>query len=163
VRVTRVTRVAGGQDGFHARFLAKGKRYEYRIFNAPWLHPLEIGRAWHVAQPLDFEAMRGAAALFVGRHDFASFAANRGVPASDTVRTLTRVAISRRGPLMTLAFEGDGFLYKMVRMLTGTLVRIGQGKADIQLVRDLLANRGRSKTQFAAPSDGLYLTRVYYA
>jgi tRNA pseudouridine38-40 synthase len=163
VRVTRVVRVAGGREGFHARYSAKGKRYDYRVFNAAWLHPLEIGRAWHVAQPLDLAAMREAAALFVGRHDFAAFAANRGDAEPDTVRTLTRVAISRRGSLVTLAFEGDGFLYKMVRMLTGTLVRIGQGKADAKLVRDLLAGRGRTKTQFAAPAEGLYLARVFYA
>jgi len=162
VRVTRVVRVAGGREGFHARYSAKGKRYEYRIYNAAWLHPLERGRAWHVGQELDVAAMRTAAALLMGRHDFAAFSANRGDAEPDTVRTLTRVAIARRGLMVTLAFEGDGFLYKMVRMLTGTLVRIGQGKADAQLVRVLLAGRGGTKTQFAAPAEGLYLVRVFY-
>jgi tRNA pseudouridine38-40 synthase len=162
VRVLRVSRVPGGRDGFHARFDARGKRYEFRIWNEPWLHPLEIGRAWHVPHPLDLEALRGSAKLFIGRHDFASFAANRGQENFDTVRTITRADVKRRGPLITLTFEGDGFLYKMVRLLTGTLVRVGQGKAEPSFIRELLAAKGKKKTQFAAPAEGLYLARVFY-
>ncbi len=162
VRVLRVSRVAGGREGFHARFDARGKRYEYRLWNDGWLHPLEIGRAWHVPQPLDVHVVEAAAKLFLGQHDFAGFAANRGKEVPDTVRTITRAAVKRRGPLITLTFEGDGFLYKMVRLLTGTLVRVGQGKADVSYIRELLAAKGKKKTQFAAPADGLYLLKVFY-
>lgn len=159
VRVLRVTRAA---PGFHSRRDALGKRYVYRIWNGPCHHPLEIGRVWYVARPLDLPAMRAAAALLVGRHDFAAFAANRGKIEHNTVRTITRIAITRRGPLITLRFEGEGFLYKMVRLLTGTIARVGEGKADAGFVRVLLASGGRKKSQFTAPPEGLYLDRVFY-
>jgi tRNA pseudouridine38-40 synthase len=162
VRVLRVTRVPGGREGFHARYSARGKRYVYRVWNEPWLHPLEIGRAWPVAQPLDLGKMREAAALFVGKHDFAGFAANRRQEEPDTIRTITRADVTKRGPLVTLTFEGDGFLYKMVRMLAGTVVRIGQSKAEMGLIRELLVAGGKRKTQFAAPAEGLYLAKVFY-
>jgi tRNA pseudouridine38-40 synthase len=160
IRVLRVTRVRGGREGFHARYDASGKRYTYRIWNATWLHPLEIGRAWLVPWPLDLAKLRAAAALLVGRHDFAGFAANRRPPEKDTVRTIFRIALQQRGPLVTLHFEGDGFMYKMVRILTGTLVRQAQGKAELPELRRFLA--GEAKSQFAAPADGLYLAKVFY-
>lgn len=165
VRVVRASRVPGQpgtRDGFHARYDAKGKRYVYRLWNEPWLHPLEIGRAWHVPLPLDLAVMREAAAQYLGRHDFAAFAANRGQEETDTVRSITRAEVARKGSLYTLTFEGDGFLYKMVRMLTGTVVRIGQGRAELRLIPDLLSGKGKKKTQFAAPPDGLYLAKVFY-
>lgn len=161
IRVLRVTRAAAD---FHARFHARGKNYTYRIWQAPTLHPLEIGRAWHMPSALDRDVLRAGAALLEGRHDFAGFAANRGpgYAADDTVRTLRRVTLTARGPLLTLHFEGDGFLYKMVRLLTGTLVRCAQGRAELDFIRALLAEKGARKTSFAAPADGLYLTRVLY-
>jgi len=108
--------------------------------------------------------LRAAAALLVGRYDFAGFAANRGrsAPERDTVRTLRRIAIQRRGALLTLRFEGDGFLYKMVRLLTGTLIRVAQNRAPASSLTELLAAKGAKKTHFQAPADGLYLTRVFY-
>ena len=162
IRVLRIARVQSGRDGFHARYTATGKRYEYRVWNDAWLHPLMIGRAWHVPQPIDLARLREAAAQLTGRHDFAAFAANRGQEEPDTVRTLTQVKVSRRGPLIVLRFEGTGFLYKMVRLLTGTLVRIGQGKAEVALISELLSAKGVRKTQFAAPAEGLYLAKVFY-
>ena len=162
IRVLRLTRVRGGREGFHARYDATGKHYEYRIRNEKWLHPLEIGRAWHVPHALDMQLLRKAAALLVGRHDFAGFAANRGQPEKDTVRELREIRIRQRGPLITLQFEGNGFLYKMVRLLTGTLARIAQGKASIEIIPRLLKAKGREKTQFAAPAEGLYLIKVIY-
>jgi tRNA pseudouridine38-40 synthase len=161
IRVMRVQRVLGGREGFHARYSATGKRYDYRVWNDTWLHPLEIGRVWHTPFPIDVVRLREAAALLVGTHDFAGFAANRGTEEPDTVRTINAIKITRHGALITLRFEGNGFLYKMVRLLTGTLVRIGQGKADMALIRELL--KGGKKTQFAAPAEGLYLVRVSYS
>jgi tRNA pseudouridine38-40 synthase len=162
IRILRVTRTRGGREGFHARYGATGKRYEYRIWNEKWLHPLEIGRAWHVPHPLDLKLLKEAAGLLVGRHDFAGFAANRGQPEKDTVRELRQIAVRRQGPLITLRFEGNGFLYKMVRLLTGTLIRIAQGKASLEVIPRLLKAEGPEKTQFAAPAEGLYLTKVEY-
>lgn len=159
VRVLRITRVAAT---FHSRFDARGKLYTYRIWNAPVLHPLEIGRAWHVASDLDFGTLRECAALFVGTHDFAGFAANRGHGEVDTVRTIHGVRIQQRGPLVTLHFSGNGFLYRMVRLLTGSLVQCAKGRAPSTWITDLLAAKGMVKSSFAAPAEGLYLTRVFY-
>ena len=157
----RVMEVRFARPGFHARFVAKGKIYRYRIWNAPVLDPLENGRAWHFPAPLDFAVLRQAADLLVGQHDFAAFAANRGKPVESTVRTIRRVALQRRSALVTLDFEGDGFLYKMVRLLTGSIVRCAQGRASLAWINELLAANGM-KTSFAAPADGLYLMRVLY-
>lgn len=161
IRVLRVTRAA---PKFHARFDARGKIYTYRIWNETYLHPLEIGRVWHMPSPLDLDVLRAGAAQLIGKHDFAGFAANRtsGSAATETVRTVREIALTKRGELLTLRFEGDGFLYKMVRLLTGTLVRCAQGRAELSLLSELLAARGARKTSFAAPAEGLYLTRVLY-
>jgi tRNA pseudouridine38-40 synthase len=148
---------------FHARFDATGKVYRYRIWNAPVLPPFELGRAWHFPNPLDFEMLNRAAHLLVGRHDFAGFAARRSRPGENTVRTIRDISIRRRGALVTLSFHGDGFLYKMVRLMTGTLVRCAQHRAGLDWVQGLLAEpAGATKTSFAAPADGLYLVRVLY-
>ncbi len=159
----RVLRVSRARPDFHARFDARGKIYTYRIWNAPFLHPLEIGRAWHLPGALDLGTIRAAAALLIGRHDFAGFAANRGAPpVNGTERTIRSIALQHRGALLTLRFTGDGFLYKMVRLLTGTLIRCGQGRADLGWIAELLESEGRQKTHFLAPAGGLYLTKVLY-
>jgi len=159
IRVLKATRARGD---FHARFRAKGKVYVYRIWNESVLHPLEIGRAWHFPVPLDAERLRECARRLEGRHDFAGFAANRGTPVADTVRTVQQITIRRQGALWTLRFRGDGFLYRMVRLLTGTMVRCAQGKAAPEWIDELLEARGRVKTSFAAPAEGLYLRQVLY-
>ena len=160
IRILRVTRA---RPDFHARFDARRKLYTYRIWNAPTLHPLEIGRAWHIHGHIDLARLRECAALLTGTHDFASFAANRRKPDLDTVRTIHRIAIVRRGPVLTLGFEGSGFLYKMVRILTGTLLRCAQHRAEPEWIAALLAAPGLAKSHYAAPADGLYLTRVIYS
>jgi len=161
IRVLKVTRAA---PEFHARFDARGKIYTYRIWNDTCLHPLEIGRVWHMPSTLDLDIMRAGLALFEGQHDFAGFAANRssGYTAETTVRTIHRIALTHRGALLTLRFEGNGFLYKMIRLLTGTCVRCAQGRAELSFISQLLAGKGARKTSFAAPAEGLYLTRVLY-
>jgi tRNA pseudouridine38-40 synthase len=162
IRILRATRALAD---FHAQFDARGKLYTYRIWNAPCHHPLELGRAWFVPGSLDLPALRAGVALLLGTHDFAGFAANRGRGSSEpasTVRTLRRVTTQRRGALLTLRFEGDGFLYKMVRLLTGALVRVAQHRAPASFLSELLVAKGSKKTHFQAPAEGLYLTRVLY-
>ena len=162
IRITRTSRVRGGDAGFHSRFSAKGKRYIYRLWNASYMHPLEIGRAWHVPRALDLAKLRAAAALLVGRHDFARFTAKRGQRESGTVRTIRRIGVRTRGPLITLTFEGDGFLYKMVRLLTGSIVRVAERRAPVSYITDLLDLNVRTRTHFMAVAEGLYLSRVFY-
>jgi tRNA pseudouridine38-40 synthase len=161
-REIRVLRATRARPGFHARFDASGKTYIYRICNASFLHPMELGRAWHLPGPLDASILTAGAALLTGTHDFAGFAANRGHPPANTVRTLHRIAVARRGAMLTLRFEGSGFLYKMVRLLTGALVRCAQGRADLSFISGLLSAKGARKTSFSAPAEGLYLVRVHY-
>lgn len=156
----RVLEVRFASAAFHARYSARGKIYRYRIWNDPVFDPHEIGRAWHLPGPLDDAVLREAARKIIGRRDFAPFAANRGQPEVDTARTVRGVAVRRQGALLTLDFEGDGFLYKMVRLLTGSLVRCAQGRAPLSWLDALLAGQG--KTSFAAPAEGLCLMRVLY-
>lgn len=169
-REIRVLRCARAPESFHARFSAKGKIYKYRVWNAPVLSPFELGRAWHLPGALDPGALRDAAAQFAGTHDFARFAANRGRPERSTVRTIHTVTVRcKAGPgghLITLEFRGDGFLYKMVRLMTGALIRVAQGRAQPGWIAENLLRAGDNpaggKTSFAAPAEGLYLARVIY-
>ncbi len=161
-REIRVLTCSRAAPDFHARYSVTGKTYNYRIWNHPIHFPLELTRSWHVHQPLDLTLLRAAADLLTGTHNFAGFAANRGAPVSDTTRTLSRIEIRKRGPLVTLAFTGDGFLYKMVRLLTGTMIRCAHGRADLDCLRRLLMEKGANKTSHAAPAHGLYLARVFY-
>jgi tRNA pseudouridine38-40 synthase len=149
-------------SSFHAQQSAKGKVYRYRIWNAAILPPLELGRAWQVGNPLSIGALRSAVALAQGTHDFASFAANRGKPENSTVRSLRRVKVKKRGSLVILEFEGTGFLYRMVRLLTGSLVEIGRGRKDETWFKSLLDKPGNPKTNYLAPAHGLYLAKVIY-
>jgi tRNA pseudouridine38-40 synthase len=106
--------------------------------------------------------MRAAAANFVGRHDFVAFAANRGRAEQDTTRTINRLVIRRRGFLWTLEFDGDGFLYKMVRLMVGGLVDCSSGKLTIAELASRLHKKAIGKSRLAAPAEGLYLVRVRY-
>ena len=160
----RIMRAAFTQSSFHARFSAKGKRYRYRIWNAEVLPPFELGKAWHVRAPLDLHAMQAAARQLLGRHDFASFAANRGKPVADTIRSVSHAHVQRTGPLVVVEIEGDGFLYKMVRLIVGTLVRVGLGTADTHEIEARLCHPKRSfpSGRNAAPAAGLFLIRIRY-
>src|SRR6266404_2507175 len=120
----RIMQCRFAAESFHARFSAKGKIYRYRIWNGEVLPPLENGRAWHVREPLERAAIAASAELFVGRHDFDSFAANRGAPVADTARTIRRVLVRYSGGLLSFEFEADGFLYKMARLMVGALVEV---------------------------------------
>ena len=159
IRVRRCRYVA---KDFHARFSAKGKLYRYRIWSAPVLPPFEHGRAWHVASPLDLRVLDTAAKHFVGAHDFASFAANRGEPEKNTIRTIYSVRVRRSGSCVTIDFDGDGFLYKMIRLIVGSLVKCALGKLRVEDLTDRLASGHTAQPRFAAPTEGLFLVRVRY-
>ena len=158
----RVLRCHYVSKRFHACHSAKGKVYRYTIWSAPVLPPFKYGRVWHVTAPLDFEVLKGAANHFVGTHDFAGFAANRGKPENSTVRTIYSVQAHRHGPCLTIEFDGDGFLYKMVRLIVGSLVRCALGKSSVEEVTDRLASGRIGQARFAARAEGLFLVRVRY-
>lgn len=159
IRVRSATRVSAD---FHARFDAAGKQYRYQIWNHPVMNPLLRNRAWHVPQPLDLAAMRTAAACFLGRHDFLAFTSNCPGVLTDSVRTLTRCEIQRRGPELTVLIEGDAFLYKMCRAITGTLIQTGQGRFAPDDIPAMLDSRQRAAAGMNAPAHGLVLWKVIY-
>ena len=159
----RVLSVRREKPGFHARFSAKGKTYLYRIANTDPLHPLEIGRAWHLPRPLNLSAMRKAAKLFVGRKDFASFTSNPGYERKSTIRRIRTIRIVRKkSGMIELTFDGDGFLYRMVRNLVGALAKVGQGRLGPADLKKILQNRSRAGAPPTAPAEGLYLSKVRY-
>ena len=158
----RVMAVARCRAGFDARFDARGKQYRYLLWNGPAMNPLLRRQAWHVPRPLDLSAMRAAAKLFVGKHDFKSLAATRNYEMKSTVRTLRRCDIRRNGPLLTFVIEGDGFLYKMCRGIVGTLAQAGQGKIAPREIKNILRRKDRRAAGMTAPAHGLVLWKVFY-
>jgi tRNA pseudouridine38-40 synthase len=158
----RVFRCRYMSTDFHARLSAKAKIYRYRIWTASILPPFEYRRAWHIAQSLDLKILKSAAKHFVGTHDFAAFAANRGKPERSTIRTINSVRIRQKGPCITIEFDGNGFLYKMVRLMIGALVKCALGKMRIEEIASRLHSGKVGSVRFAAPAEGLYLVRVRY-
>ncbi|NLC69631.1 MAG: tRNA pseudouridine(38-40) synthase TruA [Clostridiaceae bacterium] len=148
---------------FHARFSAKGKKYEYLIYNS--IHPPALlkDRAWHVFYNLDVEAMNEAALHLAGTHDFAGFAArDPSRPGLNTIRTIREVSVERISNIIRISISGDGFLYNMARIITGTLVDIGRGKMEAGRIKSIIDKRDRKLAGMTAPPQGLYLVEVYY-
>jgi tRNA pseudouridine38-40 synthase len=158
----RVLRCRYVSQDFHARLSAKGKIYRYRIWTAPVLPPFEYRRAWHVAQPIDLKVLKSAAKRFVGTRDFAAFAANCGKSEPSTIRTINSVRVRQKGPCITIEFDGDGFLYKMVRLMVGALVKCAFGKMHVEDITVRLKSSEPGSARFAAPAEGLFLVRVRY-
>jgi tRNA pseudouridine38-40 synthase len=158
LQIISVKRVAAD---FHARFGAIGKRYEY------WLHlgdadPFSRPYCWPVFKPLDVDAMKTAAEILRGRHDFRAFCALNGPEREDTVRELRRLELMKRGARIRITAEADGFLYKMVRSLVGALVAVGEGKLAPAELRRILESRQRIALVQTAPPQGLFLVKVFY-
>jgi tRNA pseudouridine38-40 synthase len=156
-----VLKAAATDPDFHARFDAVERRYLYRILNRRAPPTLDRGRAWHVAVPLDAEAMHAAAQVFVGKHDFSSFRAAE-CQAKSPVKTLDEIAVARTGDEVRLTARARSFLHHQVRNFTGTLKLVGEGKWRRADVEAALAARDRSAAGPTAPAHGLYLVGVRY-
>ena len=148
-------------EHFHARFSAVSRRYHYHLLNHPVRPALWGGRVSWECRPLAFERMAAAAADLLGTHDFTAFR-GQGCQARTPVREVTLARLSRRGALITLEIEADGFLMHMVRNVVGVLVDIGLGKREPGWVDELLAPRPRSEAGATASAAGLYLARIAY-
>lgn len=148
-------------EGFHARYDALGKRYRYRILNAPARDPFWEGLAWHIPRPLDAGALDRAAQSFVGIHDFSAFC-SAGSSVAGTTRAIFSFEAVRRGELLELAVEGNGFLYNMVRIMVGTLVDLDGGVLPAGSLPAILDSHDRARAGRTAPAHGLYLERVFY-
>jgi len=158
----RVTSLHKARPRFHARIDALSKQYRYFIWNDDIAPPtLRLYRT-HVRQKLDLDSMQQAAALLVGRHDFASFSANPRREMESTVRDLSTLKLSKRGHELVIQAEANGFLYKMVRSLAGCLIHVGLGKLDPAEIPELLAAKKRTRRIPTAPAKGLFLWSVQY-
>lgn len=167
IRIMQATPVAGD---FHARFSAVGKVYEYCISTAVVLSPFMHERAWHCPAGVPVEALQQALHVYEGTHDFRRFAAKRGnepeVPPADFyLRSIyeASVAVEQGGELLRVRFHGNGFMYRMVRMLVGTAHRVATGKMALSELRAMLDSPEGEKTRFCAPASGLYLQQVLYS
>jgi len=152
---------------FHSRFTATGKRYHYDICTDPVLPPLKAGLAWHLPRLLDADVLEQALKLFEGRHDFHAFAAYRGNEQEDTdyFRNIFAANLEMLPDGYRLSFHGDGFLYKMVRMLAGSASKAAQGKLrldDLAILLNQPEGLPHGKASLCAPPDGLYLDQVIY-
>lgn len=158
----RITKVDEMPAGFHARFDAKAKTYLYRIRNSHKGDVFCRNYCYQIAAPLDVQAMRRAAAFAVGTHDFCCFQAAGGNERLTTVRTIYEIRIEKEADDVEIYVTGDGFLYNMVRILTGTLVEAGLGKRTPASVQSVIQSRDRRLAGHTAPPQGLYLQKVYY-
>lgn len=153
-----VTSVHTVPDTFHARLNACGKHYEYRIWNKKERNVFASDTSWHIPEQLNIDQMKKSAALLEGTHDFTSFCAYKGKKSK--VRTINSISITREEGFVTISFLGNGFLYKMVRIIVGTLVQIGLGESmDLCAI---LEKKNRELAGMTAPPHGLFLNQVFY-
>lgn len=146
---------------FHSRLNAKKKTYRYRVLNSAVPHIFDRKFVYQVPEELDVEAMRRAASLLIGTHDFKSFTSAKKSKKS-TVRTIESIEIARTGDEIRFLYTGDGFLFHMVRILTGTLLEVGLGKRSAADMGKILAACDRQEAGALAPAQGLALMEVFY-
>ena len=147
---------------FHARYSCKSKEYIYKIWNSEVRSPFLEGYALHYRYPLDAALLNEAAQAYVGRHDFTSFCTLDNREQGDMTREVKLFSVTRDGDMVTMRVEADGFLYKMVRIMVGTLLRIAQGKIPPDGIPAILEKKDRKYAGPTAQACGLYLNRVYY-
>lgn len=149
-------------ENFHARFSTVKKTYHYHITTAPVLSPFESRYRTHLFYDMDLEALQKALPFFIGTHDFSSFANERGAPCSP-IKTLYSLNLaSEENQKFRLEFTGNGFLYKMVRNIVGTLIWVARGKISLEALPTLIDARDRRQMPPPAPPQGLFLISVYY-
>ena len=156
----RVLHVVKEKRDFHARKSAVGKCYEYQIDLRDKMEVFHRKYRFHFPHPIDIGAMEKAAEYLIGTHDFTSFTDLK--EDKDTVRTIFAVGIVCEDDALQLSWIGDGFLYHMVRILTGTLLDVGTGKIKAEEIPEILKAKDRKKSGFPAPAKGLFLRRVFY-
>ncbi len=148
-------------DDFNARFRTVSKAYEYKILNRCFNDPLLRNYVWHYPIKLDVDKMQIAAEIIRGKHDFASFCA-AGSSVKTTVRNLMELTVYKENDVVTIRAKADGFLYNMVRIITGTLVYVGNGKLCAEDISELIKKKDRRLLGITAPPQGLSLVEVNY-
>lgn len=147
-------------NDFHGRFSVSRKTYVYRINNGEF-DPFLKNYAWYYKYPLDVEKMKKAAEFLVGTQDFNCFMASGGQVES-TIRTMFDAKVSKEGDIIEIALTADGFLYNMVRIITGTLVYVGGGKIKPDEVKEIINSKDRTKAGITAPPQGLFMKNVEF-
>lgn len=160
----RVRQASAAPARFHAQHSATGKIYHYFLGIGSVIDPFRRPYRVQHYHPLDISLLRAGAACLIGTHDFTSFAnhPNEGSVAKDPVRTLTRLDVIEEEDGVRLEFEADGFLYKMVRNIVGTLLEVGGQRRAVDDIPKLFAARDRRQVGMAAPPHGLFLIQVHY-
>jgi tRNA pseudouridine38-40 synthase len=148
-------------DDFHARNAARGRRYAYLLLESPVRPAIESGLAGWSFRPLDAQAMREAAALLIGEHDFSAFRSSE-CQAASPVKTLREISIGRHGAYWRLEFEASAFLHHMVRNIMGCLVAVGSGTRAPGWIAEVLQSRDRAQAAPTFSPDGLYFVGPYY-
>jgi tRNA pseudouridine38-40 synthase len=146
---------------FHSRYNAKKKIYTYKIYNNKFHDIFNRKYSHHVKERLDISKMRDMASLFIGEHDFKSFTALKSKKKS-TVREIYSIDFIQNGKDIDIVFVGNGFLYKMIRILVGTLIEAGLNRITKEDVQKIMLEKDRSIAPPTAPSHGLFLTDVIY-
>src|SRR5699024_1994852 len=148
------------KNGFHARKSAVGKVYEYYIDTGERPDVFTRRYCFHYPRKLDLSAMRTAAGCLIGTHEFAGYTDKK--EEKSTKRTIYAIIVSGQGSRVKIRYEGTGFLYHMVRILTGTLIEAGTGERSPESAADALRTLGRRQSGFLAPAQGLFLQEVHY-
>ncbi len=146
---------------FHARFSPKYKTYVYKILNQRNPEALSCKRSYFYPIPLDVEKMQDACSLIVGEKDFRCFMASGG-QVKTTVRNVTELTVTKTGNEIEIRISANGFLYNMVRIITGTLIQIGNGKMTKEELNNIIESKCRTDAGMTVPPHGLYLYDVYY-
>lgn len=150
------------EEDFHARYSCKSKQYIYKIWNSEVRNPFLNGYALHYRYKIDEKQLNKAAQAFVGKHDFTSFCTLDKREKGDFVRNVKMFSVERDKDLVTMTVEADGFLYNMVRIMVGTLLRVQQGKIPEDGIGEIIEKKDRKFAGPTAPACGLYLNRVNY-
>ena len=149
------------EERFHARFHARSKTYIYRIHRSFIPNVFERRYMYTYTGPLDVNKMREAATYMMGTHDFMSFCGNKKVKKS-TVRTVSVIEIVEKENELEISYTGNGFLQNMIRIMTGTLIEVGNGKKEPSEVKIILESKNRELAGYTVPSEGLCLKAVFY-
>lgn len=157
----RILKLIPQEERFHARLNASGKHYQYRLCTGTIQSPFERNYSLHVTEPLCLEKMQDAAREFTGTHDFIAFCSNKHMKKS-SIRTIHKITFSQKNNILSIDFYGDGFLYHMIRILTGTLIEVGAGRMNVESISEILSKKDRALAGPCVPGKGLFLVEVYY-
>lgn len=156
-----VRKVDNVSPQFHARYDAVGKMYQYKLNTAMEQNIFRRHYEYYIREDLSLEKMEEAAKYLIGTHDFTSFSSPK-TSVVDKVRTIYTIHIDKNGDDWTISYIGNGFLYQMIRILTGTLIHVGKGKIKPEDVQEILMKKDRKFAGPTVPGKGLYLSKVFY-